>query len=102
MGSLGELITAGTLIRALDVLVIAYLIYRLLLLIHGTRAFPMLLGLTRIGAGYLVAKGIGLVTLAWLIDSFLSSIILVVVVIFQDEIRRGLTKVGVQPFLLKH
>jgi diadenylate cyclase len=102
MGSVGELISAGTLIRALDVLVIAYLIYRLLLLIHGTRAFPMLLGLTLIGAVYLIAKGIGLVTLAWLIDSFLSSIILVVVVIFQDEIRRGLTKVGVQPFLLKH
>jgi diadenylate cyclase len=102
MISVGDLISASMLIRALDVLVIAYLIYRALLLIHGTRAFPMLLGLTLIGAVYLLAKQVGLVTLAWLIDSFLSSIILVVVVIFQDEIRRGLTKVGVQPFLLKH
>jgi diadenylate cyclase len=102
MDALSDLISASMLIRTLDVLVIAYLIYRALLLIHGTRAFPMLLGLTLIGAVYLVAKQVGLVTLAWLIDSFLSSIILVIVVIFQDEIRRGLTKVGVQPLLLKH
>jgi diadenylate cyclase len=61
----------------------------------------MLGGLTVIAVVYFVAKPLGFVTLAWLIDNFLSSIILVVVVIFQDEIRRGLTKVGVQPFRFK-
>jgi uncharacterized protein (TIGR00159 family) len=62
----------------------------------------MLFGLTLIALVYFLAKPLGLVTLAWLIDNFLGSIILVIVVIFQDEIRRALTKVGVQPFLFKN
>jgi diadenylate cyclase len=40
--------------------------------------------------------------LAWLLNSFLSAIILVVVILFQDELRRGLTKVGLQPLLRKN
>lgn len=82
----------------LDVAIVAYLTYRGLLLIKGTRAAPMLLGLTLVVALYLLARPLGLVTLSWLLGNFLSSIILVVVVIFQDEIRRGLTKVGLQRF----
>lgn len=82
----------------LDVTIVSYLIYRGLLMIRGTRAAPMLLGLTLVVALYLAAKPLGLVALSWLLGNFLSSIILVVVVIFQDEIRRGLTKVGSQRF----
>ncbi len=94
-------LTSSKLVQLLDILIVSTLIYRALLVIRGTRAAPMLGGLTVIAVVYFVAKPLGLVTLAWLIDNFLSSIILVVVVIFQDEIRRALTKVGVQPFLLK-
>ncbi|RMG44263.1 MAG: TIGR00159 family protein [Candidatus Dadabacteria bacterium] len=81
-----------------DVLIVAYLVYRGLLVIKGTRAAPMLGGLTLIVLLYFLSRPLGLVTLDWLLGNFLSSIILVVVVIFQDEIRRGLTKVGLQPF----
>ena len=85
----------------LDIAIVWYLVYRGLLLIRGTRAVPMLLGLALVGVVYFVAQPLGLVTLAWILDNFLSSIILVIVVIFQDEIRRTLTKVGVQPLLFK-
>lgn len=57
----------------------------------------MLAGLSIIVLMYFFASRLGLVTLDWLLGNFLSSIILVVVVIFQDEIRRGLTKFGLQP-----
>jgi len=80
-----------------DVLVVSYLIYRGLLIIKGTRAAPMLGGLSIIVLLYFISKPLGLVTLGWILGNFLSSIILVVVVIFQDEIRRGLTKFGLQP-----
>lgn len=93
--------TSTKLAQIVDILIVSFLIYRALLVIRGTRAAPMLGGLTVIAVVYFVAKPLGFVTLAWLIDNFLSSIILVVVVIFQDEIRRGLTKVGVQPFRFK-
>ncbi len=84
-----------------DILIVAYLIYRGLLVIRGTRAAPMLSGLTVIALLYFLAKPLGFVTLAWILENFLSSIILVVVVIFQDEIRRGLTKVGLHPLYKK-
>ncbi len=93
--------TSTKLAQIVDIIIVSFLIYRALLVIRGTRAAPMLGGLTVIAVVYFVAKPLGFVTLAWLIDNFLSSIILVVVVIFQDEIRRGLTKVGVQPFRFK-
>ena len=80
-----------------DVLLVATLVYRGLLVIKGTRAAPMLTGLSFIVLLYFMAKPLGLVTLAWILENFLSSLILVVVVIFQDEIRRGLTKVGLHP-----
>lgn len=87
--------------NAVDITIVAYLIYRGLLLIKGTRAAPMLSGLGVVVLVYFLAKPLGLVTLTWFLGNFLSSIILVVVVIFQDEIRRGLTKVGTQPLFKK-
>jgi diadenylate cyclase len=84
-----------------DIAIVWYLAYRGLLLIRGTRAMPMLIGLACIGLVYFIAQPLGLVTVAWIIDNFLSSIILVIVVIFQDEIRRTLTKVGANRLLFK-
>jgi diadenylate cyclase len=84
-----------------DIAIVWYLVYRGLRLIQGTRAMPMLIGLAAVAVVYFVAQPLGLVTVAWIIDNFLSSIILVIVVIFQDEIRRTLTKVGAHRLLFK-
>lgn len=94
-----QLLASGSqwLRHIVDILLVAYLVYRGLLVIKGTRAAPMLWGLVIVVLFYFLARPLGLVTLAWLLGNFLSSIILVIVVIFQDEIRRGLTKVGLQP-----
>lgn len=98
-----ELSSVNTIIpyvaRVCDVAIVWYLVYRGLLLIRGTRAMPMLIGLGAIALVYFIAQPLELTTVAWLIDNFLSSIILVIVVIFQDEIRRTLTKVGAHRFL---
>lgn len=85
----------------IDVVIVAYLVYRGLLVIKGTRAAPMLAGLTAVVLIYFISKPLGLVTLSWLLSNFLSSIILIIIVIFQDEIRRGLTKVGIQPIWVR-
>lgn len=83
--------------HALDIFVVAYLVHRVLLLIKGTRAAPMLGGLAAIVLVYVVSKPVGLVTVTWILGNFLSYLLLIVVIVFQDEIRRGLTKVGLQP-----
>lgn len=89
-----EAFNISWILYVVDVLVVAWVIYRTLLVVRGTRAVPMLWGLVVVVLVYFLARTSGLNTLAWLLGNFLSSIILVVVVIFQDEIRRALTKVG--------
>ncbi len=83
---------------AIDILVIAYVIYRTIDLIRGTRAMQMLIGLAVVFVAFLSSQYFELYTLNWLLDNFLGSIFLVIVVIFQDDIRRALTQVGTQPF----
>ena len=86
------------LVDLLDILIVAFIIYRIILLIKGTRAVQMLLGLAVILIVYVVSQVIGLYTLHWFLDNFLSSLIVVIIVIFQSDIRRALMHVGRNPF----
>lgn len=81
----------------LDIGIIAFLVYRVLHMIRGTRAMQMIVGLAVIVLAYVASRALGLFTLNWALDNFLSSIILVIVVIFQSDIRRALTQVGTAP-----
>jgi len=78
----------------LDILIVAFVIYRIALLIRGTRAMQMVAGLVILGAAYITSQILGLFTLNWLLNSFLGSLIIILVVIFQTDIRRALTRVG--------
>lgn len=82
-----------------DILLVAFVIYRIFLLIKGTRALQMLVGLAFLVVAYVVSQVFELFTLHWILNAFLSSVILVVVVLFQNEIRRALAHVGMNPFL---
>lgn len=81
-----------------DIFLVAFIIYRILLLIQGTRAVQMLVGLAVLLIVYVGSQIGGLYTLNWLLNNFLSSIILVIVVLFQHDIRRALIHVGRNPF----
>ena len=83
--------------RLLDVLLVAFLIYKLLIFVRGTRALPMIGGLTLLLILYWIASKLSLVSLKWILGNFLGSVILVIVVLFQDDLRRALTKVGLLP-----
>ena len=86
------------LLDLLDIALVAFIVYRIILLIKGTRAVQMLLGLAVIIGIYFASRVAGLYTLHWLLDNFLSSIIVVIIVIFQADIRRALIHVGRNPF----
>jgi diadenylate cyclase len=81
----------------LDISIIWYLIYRLLQMLRGSRAMQMMIGLAIVLMAYVLSRGLGLFTLNWILDNFLASIILVIIVIFQSDIRRALTQVGTAP-----
>ena len=81
-----------------DILIVAYLIYRLLLMIRGTRTAQMLIGLFVIGGGYFVAQRFELYILSWVIRNLLGYLFLTIIVIFHPEIRRMLAQVGQNTF----
>jgi diadenylate cyclase len=88
-------------LAAADLAVVSYLIYRVLLLIRGTRAINILVGLFLLGIGYLASQWANLVALNWLLGHFLSySFIFGVIVLFQADIRRGLAHLGRGSFLV--
>ncbi len=83
-----------------DILIMAALIYRLLLLIRGTRAMQMVLGiLILIGSAFLLSQLYPLTTLKWMMDKFYSSIIIIIVILFQEDIRRVLSRMGKKSFI---
>ena len=78
----------------LDVLFVAYVIYRIALLIRATRTMQMVVGLAIVAAAFVGSQMLGLFTLNWLLNNFLGSLIVILVVIFQADIRRALTGLG--------
>jgi len=82
----------------LDVGIVAFIVYRILLLIKGTRAMQMVTGLGILGIAFFLSSTFGLYTTHWLLAYFFDYLILIVVVLFQDDLRRALTTVGKNPF----
>lgn len=78
----------------LDILLVAVGVYWLLLLIKGTRAVQILVGLLLLIGTSAVAQLFQLNTLIWIFDHFLSSAVLIIIVLFQHDIRRMLARVG--------
>jgi diadenylate cyclase len=74
-----------------DISIIAFISYQMINLVRGTRTAQMLIGFLIVLATYLASQYFELHTLNWLLSNFLASIILVIVIIFQPDIRRALT-----------
>ena len=79
----------------IDFSVVYLIIYRLLVLIRGTRAVQVMTGLITIVVAYFLSSDdyLGLPTLHWLLDKFFSALVLVAVVLFQNDIRRAFSRV---------
>ena len=87
---------------AADIFIVAFIIYRVLLLLRGTGAAYMLTGLLAVAGVFVVARQLSLTTVSWLIDHVITYIILIVIIVFQADIRRGLMRMGRQLFLFSH
>jgi len=85
-----------------DIFIVSYIIYRFILMIRGTRAVQMLAGIVVLLVVYFGARELEFMTLYWLLGIFLSSIFLVIIIVFQRDIRRALTQMGQTPFAKTH
>jgi diadenylate cyclase len=77
-----------------DITIVSFIIYRVILLIRGTRAVQMLAGIAVLIGVYFGARELQLLTLYWLLGTFLSSIFFLIIIVFQRDIRRALTQMG--------
>jgi diadenylate cyclase len=81
-----------------DIFVVAFIIYHVLVFIKGTRAVQMVLGLALIVIFFYFARWLQLQTASWILTNILPYFVFVIVVIFQSEIRRALARFGQAPF----
>ncbi len=79
-----------------DILIVAFLFYQVLLLIRETRAVQMLTGLVLLLVLFYTARTFRLATLSAVIEGFLGLLPVAVIVLFQQEIRRALATFGRQ------
>jgi len=79
---------------ALDIFLVYYLVYRALLVMRGTRAMQVGVGLAVVFLVYLLARALELATVLTIMNAIIASMILIIVVVFQNDIRRGLQRVG--------
>ena len=83
----------------LDILLVTVILYRLLLIIKGTKAAQMLIGLGVLFIAFVLSKYLGLYTIDWIIQSLWAQIVLAIIILFQPEIRRTLAQMGEARFL---
>lgn len=83
-----------TLKDLIDILIVTFLIYQMLLIFQGTRAVQMLLGLGAMIALSWVGNYFKLYSVNWLLDHFFESIFIIGVIVFQDQLRNALARFG--------
>jgi diadenylate cyclase len=96
--NIGLLLSSFRFLDLIDMLIVWVVIYRVLLLIKRTRAVQMLSGLGILAIGYIMSIWLELFTLNWLLEKFFANLFIIIVVLFQHEIRRGLAHIGRNPF----
>lgn len=89
--------TFDGLLAVVDILIVATVIYYLMLLVKGARAERMIWGIGIIVLLYFFSQRAQLITLHWILNNFLGSIVIILVVVFQQDIRRALMQMG-RPF----
>ncbi|MDD5541596.1 MAG: diadenylate cyclase CdaA [Acidobacteriia bacterium] len=83
---------------ALDILIVAVIIYQVLVLLRGTRGAQMALGIVVVIVFYYISRRWHLETVQWILTNLLPFFFLAIIIIFQVEIRRGLMSIGKNPF----
>jgi diadenylate cyclase len=79
----------------LDIFLVGLIIYQVISLVRGTRSGQVLLGLGGVlGFTYAMSNKFELLTLSFIMSYLLSNIVLILVLLFTPDIRRGLARAG--------
>lgn len=81
-------------IDAVDILIVAFFLFKLMMLIRGTRATAILKGVAVLLVANVVAGLVGLRTVGWILDQGTTALIVALPVVFYPELRRALEHLG--------
>ena len=102
MDWLASLLTWHNLTSLIDILLIWFFIYELIVLIQGTRSVQLFNGILVIIVLKIISWYCGLSTVSWVMDQVINWGVIAIVVIFQPEIRRGLEHIGRGSFFTRN
>ena len=83
----------------IEILIIAYIVYRIMVWIKNTKAWMLLKGITALAVFILVAAIFKMQTILWLAEKSVNVLAIAGVVVFQPELRRALEKLGEHNFI---
>lgn len=83
----------------LDIGIVSLVIYLLFSMLKGSRSISILLGLIIMSLFFLVSKALNLLTVGWILDRFFTIFLVSIPIIFQQELRMALERLGNTPFL---
>lgn len=86
----------------IDILLVTYVIYKLTMLIRGTKAIQLLKGISVIIAVWFLSNAFQLQTLKWLVEQAINFGFLAIIIIFQPELRRALEQLGRGRFFTRY
>lgn len=86
------------LLPVVDVLIIAFVIYKIYTMIRGTRAIQVVKGLALIIVAAWLARFLRLEAVSWVLKQLIQVAVIAVIILFQPELRRMLTKIGQNRF----
>src|SRR5690606_9583996 len=89
-----ELLRAISLTDIIDILIVSYVIYKLIMLVRGTRAAQLLKGIVVVVVTWALSIWFNLNTLQWMMNQMFTFGVLAVIIIFQPELRRALEQLG--------
>ncbi len=99
MQQLGILLANFRFIDLLDMAAVSVILYRFLLIIQGTRAYQMLFGIIALAFTYSLSRYYELYSLSWVLQNFFDYLFIILIVLFQDQIRSALVSISSAKFI---
>jgi diadenylate cyclase len=83
----------------LDILVVSFIMYRFLVIVQGTRANQMLIGIATLSGLWWISRANEFFSLSWILQNFFDYLFIILIVLFQDQIRSALASITSTRFI---
>ena len=99
MQQLGILLANFRFLDILDIVAVSIVVYRFLIIVQGTRAYQMIFGIVALALLWWISQYYELYSLSWILQNFFDYLFIILIVIFQDQIRSGLVSITSTRFI---